>query len=472
MLEAFSQIEVGLAIMLVLCLLCAFGFEFVNGFHDTANAVATVIYTNSLKAPYAVVLSGLCNFAGVFVGGIAVAMGIVNLLPVESLIDQNVYHSVGMVLAMLLTAILWNLGTWWLGIPCSSSHTLIASIIGVGVGYSLLPEATGAAVDWGKASEIGLSLLLSPVCGFGLTVIFMFLLRSLVKSEKIFSQPEGKTPPPTWIRSMLILTCGFVSFSHGSNDGQKGVGLVMLILIGILPTYFALDTRLEPKDLAQKLQNVNAYVLKIDSTKLAKSDRIKLAKANQNILALGTVLNNPDNLDKIKDKQRFEVRKDILVISKNLTKIINNEDQPALSEADASGLKREISKLRTHTDYAPAWVTICIAISLGLGTMVGWKKIVTTIGEKIGKEHLTYAQGASAEIVAASTIAFSTFIMKLPVSTTQILSSGIAGSMVANKGLKNLQPDTLKSIAIAWVLTFPVCVVTSASLFLFFRWVF
>lgn len=472
MLEALSQVEVGLAIMLVICLLCAFGFEFVNGFHDTANAVATVIYTNSLKAPYAVVLSGFCNFAGVFVGGIAVAMGIVNLLPVESLIDQNVYHSVGMVLAMLLTAIFWNLGTWWLGIPCSSSHTLIASIIGVGVGYSLLPESTGTAVDWGKASEIGLSLLLSPVCGFGLTVIFMFLLRSFVKNEKIFTQPEGNTPPPAWIRSLLIATCGFVSFSHGSNDGQKGVGLVMLILIGIMPTYFALDTRLDPKDLALKLKSVNSYVTKIDSTKLAANDRAKLAKANQNILILNNILSNPENLNKIVDKQRFEVRKDILVISKNLTKIVNNDEQPALSESETAGLKKEIANLRKHTDYAPEWVTICIAISLGLGTMVGWKRIVTTIGEKIGKEHLTYAQGASAEIVAASTIAFSTFIMKLPVSTTQILSSGIAGSMVANKGMKNLQPDTLKSIAIAWVLTFPVCVVMSASLFLFFRWLF
>ena len=164
--------------LLVICLFAACSFEFVNGFHDTANAVATVIYTNSLKPWAAVIWSGIWNFLGVFAGGIAVAVGIINLLPVETLVDQNIAHSLSMVLALLLTAIFWNLLTWYLGIPCSSSHTLIGSILGVGLAYSLLPEAIGEAVNWTKAKEIGLSLLISPLFGFSMTIILMYLIRS------------------------------------------------------------------------------------------------------------------------------------------------------------------------------------------------------------------------------------------------------------------------------------------------------
>ncbi|MCS6824621.1 MAG: inorganic phosphate transporter [Cytophagaceae bacterium] len=470
--EAFQQLDFFTGFLLVLCILIACGFEFVNGFHDTANAVATVIYTHSLKPGVAVMWSGICNFVGVFSGGIAVAMGIVNLLPVESLIDQNVYHSIGMVLAMLLTAVLWNLGTWWFGIPCSSSHTLIASIIGVGVAYSLLPGSGGAAVDWSKASEVGLSLLLSPVCGFGLTVILMFLLKTFVPNEKLFKQPEGKTPPPWWIRGILILTCTGVSFSHGSNDGQKGVGLVMLILIGILPTYYALDDTKDPSDLKNHFEIVSQHLRKIDQTKLSYYDSLKVSNINSEVQKLASIFSSKENFEKIVDKDRFEVRKNILIISKETDKLLKDEDFISLTMEDKQTLLEEIKELRKHTDYAPDWVVLMISLSLGIGTMVGWKRIVVTIGEKIGKEHLTYSQGACAEMAAASTIAFSTFIMKLPVSTTQVLSSGIAGSMVANKGMTNLQPSTLKSIAIAWILTFPVCVVTSGTLFLFFRWLF
>lgn len=130
----------------------ACAFEFVNGFHDTANAVATVIYTNSMKPTVAVVYSGVLNFIGVLTGGIGVAMGIVNLLPMEVLVDSNVYHGVAMILALLISAIAWNLGTWYLGIPASSSHTIIGSILGIGLAFYFLPGATGgSAVNWDKA---------------------------------------------------------------------------------------------------------------------------------------------------------------------------------------------------------------------------------------------------------------------------------------------------------------------------------
>jgi PiT family inorganic phosphate transporter len=470
--EAIQNIDLSLAILLIFSLLFAFGFEFINGFHDTANAVATVIYTHSLKPLYAVVWSGIWNFIGVFLGGISVAMSIVNLLPVEILIDQSVYNSVGMVLALLLTAIIWNFGTWWFGIPCSSSHTLIASILGVGVAYSFLPNSNGLAVQWEKASEVGLSLLLSPIFGFGISILFMFILRTISKNDKLFKHPPKSTPPPWWIRTLLILTCTGVSVSHGSNDGQKGVGLVMLILIGILPTYYSIDTTKNPTEFRSYLDNMETVINKVQVSRLSYTDSIRFSALKDNLNNLKLIFSDENNLNEIRDKDRFQVRKQILLLShkiKNLV-IYNEETAQILSNDEVSYIESELRKMRGYTDYAPKWVLVCVALSLGIGTMVGWKRIVVTVGEKIGKEHLTYAQGASAEMAAASTIAFSTFIMKLPVSTTQVLSSGIAGSMVATKGTKNLQTSTLKNIALAWLLTFPVCFVMSGCLFLLFRW--
>ena len=270
--------------LLVICLIAACSFEFVNGFHDTANAVATVIYTNSLKPWVAVIWSGFWNFLGVLLGGISVAVGIINLLPVETLVDQNIAHSLSMVMALLLTAIFWNLGTWYLGIPCSSSHTLIGSILGVGLAYSLLPEAAGDAVNWDKAADIGLSLLISPLFGFSVTIVLMYLIRNLTKKtsygDSLFKEPKKDKPPPTWIRGILIVTCTLVSFFHGSNDGQKGVGLVMLILIGIVPVYFALDNSYNPTKMHDPLIKIEQVIASIDPTPLSASDRAKLTEAS------------------------------------------------------------------------------------------------------------------------------------------------------------------------------------------------
>ena len=262
------ELEFSYSLLLVICLVAACAFEFVNGFHDTANAVATVIYTNSLKPWVAVIWSGFMNSLGVFYGGIAVAMGIVNLLPVETLVDQNLAHSISMIAAILLSAIFWNLLTWYLGIPCSSSHTLIGSILGVGIAYSFLPEASAAAVNWTKAIEIGASLLLSPLFGFSVTIILMYFLRVTTKGKEygddLFKEPKKDRPPPPWVRGTLLLTCTGVSFFHGQNDGQKGVGLIMLILIGIVPGYFALDANFDSKKLSEPLQRVETIISFID----------------------------------------------------------------------------------------------------------------------------------------------------------------------------------------------------------------
>ncbi len=468
------DLELSYTILLIFCLIAACGFEFVNGFHDTANAVATVIYTNSLKPWVAVIWSGFMNSLGVFLGGITVAMGIVNLLPVETLVDQNIAHSISMVGALLISAIFWNLLTWYFGIPCSSSHTLIGSILGVGISYSLLPEATGDAVNWGKAQEIGLSLLISPLFGFTIVIVLMFLLRTITKDspsgDDLFKEPKKNAPPPPWIRGILLITCTMVSFFHGQNDGQKGVGLVMLILIGIVPGYFALNGKIETASMLNPLKKIEVQINSIDSSTLAQPDRLKLAESLKMNQRLQQQFASNESLEEIPKTQRFEVRKDLLVMNRNITGLIQKEEV-SMSDKDKDLMKGSLKSLNKATDYSPGWVIVMISLSLGCGTMIGWKRIVKTIGEKIGKQHLTYAQGASAELVAASTIGLSSYF-GLPVSTTHVLSSGIAGSMVASKGIKNLQPDTVRNILIAWLLTLPVVMVLSGSLFLLFRTVF
>jgi PiT family inorganic phosphate transporter len=223
-------------------LLIALGFEFVNGFHDTANAVATVIYTHSLPAEMAVIWSGLFNFLGVLTSTGAVAFGIISLLPVELILQVGSSAGFAMVFALLIAAIIWNLGTWWLGLPASSSHTLIGSIIGVGIANALSRGMDGTSgVDWSKATEIGYALLLSPIVGFVFSALLLLVLKFVVRNPALYAEPQGQKAPPWWIRGILILTCTGVSFAHGSNDGQKGMGLIMLILIGIVPTAYALN---------------------------------------------------------------------------------------------------------------------------------------------------------------------------------------------------------------------------------------
>ncbi len=468
------DLELSYSILLIICLIGACSFEFVNGFHDTANAVATVIYTNSLKPWVAVIWSAFMNSMGVFYGGIAVAMGIVNLLPVESLIDQNIAHSISMVAALLLSAITWNLLTWYFGIPCSSSHTLIGSILGVGIAYSFLPDSTSTAVNWSKAQEIGISLLVSPLVGFSLTIILMFFLRVTTKGKSygddLFKEPKKNTPPPPWVRGILLLTCTGVSFFHGQNDGQKGVGLIMLILIGIIPGYFALNSSFETKQLIDPLTRIENTIKSIDPSPLSEPDRIRLAEAKEMNFHIQGTIDSISTINELPREERFNMRKDILVMARNLEEILK-KDEARLSSQDKKVIKDNLKSVRKVTDYSPGWVIVLISLSLGLGTMIGWKRIVKTIGEKIGKEHLSYAQGASAELVAATTIGLSSYF-GLPVSTTHVLSSGIAGSMVASKGVKNLQPETVRNILIAWFLTLPVVIIMAGSLFLLFRTLF
>ena len=478
-------------ILLGVALLIALGFEFVNGFHDTANAVATVIYTHSLPPQAAVLWSGTFNFLGVLTSSGAVAFGIISLLPVELILQVGSGAGFAMVFALLIAAILWNLGTWWLGLPASSSHTLIGSIVGVGVANALMRGRDGTSgVDWTQVTKIGYSLLLSPLVGFFAAALVFLAVRMVVKNKQLFEAPKGNHPPPWWIRGILVLTCTGVSFAHGSNDGQKGMGLIMLILVGTVPLAYALN-RAMPADqvtqfvaMAQVTQEsitkgftAAEPTLTADETRSTLSDYIRTKQFNPKVLpaladmsgSIGSqVRATHDSLARMPAGAVPNVRNDMYLTSEAIARI-QKDKSITLDAATANNLKGFKKEIDTATKFIPLWVKVAVAIALGLGTMVGWKRIVVTVGEKIGKTHMTYAQGASAELVAMLTIAAADSF-GLPVSTTHVLSSGVAGTMAANGS--GLQMATIRNLLLAWVLTLPAAIILSGSLYWLFAHMF
>jgi PiT family inorganic phosphate transporter len=453
-----GSIEASTLALLALCLAIALGFEFVNGFHDTANAVATVIYTRALKPWKAVLWSGFMNFLGVLLGGVAVAFSIVHLLPVDLLINIGKSAGLLMVLSLLLSAIIWNFGTWYFGLPSSSSHALIGSILGVGLASSLFSDqGFGTGVNWMKAREVTLSLLISPLVGFCLAGGLLLLSKAFIRDHRLYEEPKGGEPPPFWIRAILLLTCTGVSFAHGSNDGQKGVGLIMLILIGILPAHYAVNSTL---DLAQ-INGTVATVQQIDALLGRFSMSGDAASIQEELRQIGASLSNKQSLADLPANARSALRASILDVDQRLGEF-QEAQGAALSVQDRAILKTGRAQLRKIVDFVVTWVVVAVALALAIGTTVGWKRIVVTVGEKIGKTHLTYAQGASAELVAMSTIAGAD-LLGLPVSTTHVLSSGIAGTMAANQS--GLQLKTVRAIAVAWLLTLPVTMLLSGTLF-------
>ena len=475
-------IDLPTAVLLCLAVLLALSFEFVNGFHDTANAVATVIYTHALKPTQAVVWSGMWNLIGVLTSSGAVAFGIVALLPVELVINVGSGAGFAMVFALLISSIVWNLGTWYLGLPASSSHTLIGSIVGVGLMNSLMSpgSAFGDGVNWAKVEDTVKALIFSPLIGFVLAAVVLLAAKALLRNPALFKAPEGDKPPPPWIRGLLVLTCTGVSFAHGSNDGQKGMGLIVLILVGIIPATFALDLNASPDTVHQIAAASAQFSRTLDqlpgtqprpapdaahkvltnylrSGKLTPDTLPALATANDRAAAQLAPLNS---LASLAPADRISLRLDSYLVSETLSRMQKSKQLPASLDAAAASSYQK--SLKTMTNFIPLWVKIAVSLALGLGTMIGWKRIVVTVGEKIGKAHLTYAQGASAELVAFGTIEAAD-LLGLPVSTTHILSSGIAGTMVANGS--GIQKETVRNIILAWVLTLPVCVILGAALF-------
>ncbi len=471
-------------ILLGIALLTALGFEFVNGFHDTANAVATVIYTHSLEPHIAVVWSGAWNFIGVLVSSGAVAFSIVSLLPVELILQVGSNAGFAMVFALLIAAIIWNMGTWYFGLPASSSHTLVGSIIGVGIANQLMSVKSGTSgVDWGQATNIGKSLLLSPLVGFVGAALLLLLCKALIPNKALYEAPKGNEPPPFWIRGLLVLTCTGVSFFHGSNDGQKGMGLIMLILIGTVPTAYAVNHAVSPAQTAdfvavstQTADMLGKYVSPtavVGDSRDEVTDYIRTKQFTPNTMlalreevnGIGTEMSIYKELKAVPQDKVRNFRNDLYVVSEAL-RLMQKTHTPQFSTADAAILKNYKSHVDNATKFIPSWVKVAVALALGMGTMIGWKRIVITVGEKIGKDHLTYGQGAAAEITAMATIGAADWF-GLPVSTTHVLSSGVAGTMMANKS--GLQWGTVRSLLMAWVLTLPVSMCLSGCLFWAFR---
>ena len=477
--------------LLGVALLIALGFEFVNGFHDTANAVATVIYTNSMPPNLAVIWSGFFNFLGVLLSSGLVAFGIISLLPVELILQVGSSAGFAMIFALLIAAIIWNLGTWWLGLPASSSHTLIGSIIGVGVANALMNGRDGTSgVDWAQASKVGYSLLLSPLIGFAAAALLLYAMKVLIKNKELFTEPKKGKAPPAWIRGLLVLTCTGVSFAHGSNDGQKGMGLIMLILIGSFPTAYALNSAMTTNQatayvaLAEKTSVMLNELTPASQPKKAIDDREVLATFVRTRAMNSDVIPALSNMtaaiaNQVKESGTFaglptdsvaNVRNDMYLTSETIRWLEKNKPEfSKLDKETVDNLKAFKEQTDESTKFIPLWVKIAVAIALGLGTMVGWKRIVITVGEKIGKTHLTYGQGASAELVAMMTIGAAD-VYGLPVSTTQVLSSGVAGTMVANGS--GMRGDTIRSLALAWILTLPVAMCLSGFLFWLFSQIF
>jgi PiT family inorganic phosphate transporter len=466
-------------LLLGIALLIALGFEFVNGFHDTANAVATCIYTHSLEPHVAVVYSGILNFIGVLLSSGTVAFAVISLLPVELILKVSKGAGFSMVFALLVAAILWNLATWYKGLPASSSHTMIGSIIGVGVANQLMQGNSGTAgVEWDQVKKVFTALLVSPLVGFFAAAVIFLLFKLLARDKRLYQAPEGTAPPPFWIRCLLILTCGGVSYAHGSNDGQKGMGLIMLILVGTVPTAYALNHAVTQKDIDKFMASSTAMVSTLDhyvDPKAVMQDAepelenfVSTKKYEPGVmLALRQIVVDIRNevtlygsLKGVPPEMQANVRNQMYLASASMQQLAKNG--PKMTAADTKALATYKGQLDMSTKFIPTWVKVAVALALGLGTMIGWKRIVVTVGEKIGKTHLTYAQGASAELVAMTTI-LAADRFGLPVSTTHVLSSGVAGTMAANRS--GLQLSTIRNIAAAWVFTLPAAALLSGLLF-------
>ena len=488
MFHLFTGLDLSTSLFLVLALLFVLFYEAINGFHDTANAVATVIYTRAMRAQLAVLMAGLFNFLGVLLGGLSVAYAIVHILPTDLLLNVGSSHGLAMIFSILLAAIIWNLGTWYFGLPASSSHTLIGAIIGIAVTNALVTGGSLVeALNLPKVINIFLSLILSPIVGMVIAGFLIFLLRKywsgtkkrrrnhMTPAER--EKKDGKKKPPFWTRIALIVSAIGVSYSHGANDGQKGIGLVMLVLIGVAPAGFVVNmnasgyditrTRDAVNHLEQYYQQHNPQVSTliappaINSAPIDRNEPFHCSSEN----GLATVhhaqdlLNNLSSYDQLSAENRSQVRRLLLCMSDTTDKIAKLPDTSSEDKRFLGDLK---SDLNGTIEYAPIWIILAVALALSLGTMVGWRRVATTIGEKIGKNGMTYAQGMSAQITAAVSIGLASYT-GMPVSTTHILSSSVAGTMIVDGG--GVQSKTIRSIALAWVLTLPVSILLSGALY-------
>ncbi len=493
MLHLFAGLDFNTGLLLVLALLFVLFYEAINGFHDTANAVATVIYTRAMRSQLAVVMAGVFNFFGVLLGGLSVAYAIVHLLPTDLLLNVGSAHGLAMVFSMLLAAIIWNLGTWYFGLPASSSHTLIGAIIGIGLTNALLTGSSVVdALNIPQMIGIFMSLIISPVLGLVVAGSLIFLLRrcwsGTTKRRRIHMTPadreklDGKKKPPFWTRIALIVSAIGVSYSHGANDGQKGIGLIMLVLIGVAPAGFVVNMNSTGYDIARTRDAVNHleqyYQQRSDTLphiiqlappavptpeeapgKKPEEFHCDSARALPAIQHAQSLLNNLQSYDSLSVDQRAQMRRLLMCIADTADKAAKLAETTPDDKRFLTMLKGD---LLSTVEYAPIWIIVAVALALSLGTMVGWRRVATTIGEKIGKKGMTYAQGMAAQMTSAVSIGVASYT-GMPVSTTHILSSSVAGTMLVDGG--GVQSRTIKNIVLAWVFTLPVSIMLSGALY-------
>jgi PiT family inorganic phosphate transporter len=458
--------------LLIFSLLLVMAFEATNGFHDAANAVATVIYTKSLKPVPAVVWSGFMNFLGVVIGGISVAYALVELLPAEVLSPPSGAPAVAMLVSLFVAALFWNIGTWWFGLPNSSSHCLIGALIGVALGNALIRDRSlQDGVHWSQVWNVLEALALSPILGCILSALLYFGLRKTAHDKNLY-EPAGEHPPVWWMRGILILTCTGVSLAHGTNDGQKSIGLIMLTIIGLFPAMFALNPAATQSfnGLPKTVQNAAPLIERYGDDEKAKAleaaQRLQTASLPKpqapsfaSLVSADQISDQQLALRSDDAKQRSNVRDDVYQLISQLKHVEEASGIGAADKKTAEGLRKQLGDT---VEYAPWWVRILSALCLGIGTMIGYRRIVTTLGQRLGNTHLTPAQGASAELVSTVLIGISGFT-GLPVSTTHIVTSGIAGTMVSSGA--GLRYGMLYRIAIAWLVTLPVTIAIAAGLY-------
>ncbi|KNC11140.1 phosphate transporter PitA [Klebsiella sp. RIT-PI-d] len=491
MLHLFAGLDFHTGLLLLLALVFVLFYEAINGFHDTANAVATVIYTRAMRSQLAVIMAAVFNFLGVLLGGLSVAYAIVHMLPTDLLLNVSSAHGLAMVFSMLLAAIIWNLGTWYFGLPASSSHTLIGAIIGIGLTNALMSGTSVVdALNIPKVINIFGSLIVSPIVGLIFAGGLVFILRrywsGTKKRARIHLTPaerekkDGKKKPPFWTRIALILSAIGVSFSHGANDGQKGIGLIMLVLIGVAPAGFVVNMNASGYDITRTrdaINNVEVYFQQHPDflqKAIAKEPTIPTPEQTgsnpaefhchpgQAINALTrarTMLADIDSYDKLPVEQRSQLRRIMLCIADTTDKVAK---MPEVSADDQRLLKKLKGDMLSTIEYAPIWIIMAVALALGIGTMIGWRRVATTIGEKIGKKGMTYAQGMAAQMTAAVSIGLASYT-GMPVSTTHVLSSSVAGTMIVDGG--GLQRKTVTSILMAWIFTLPASILLSGGLY-------
>lgn len=491
MLHLFAGLDLHTGLLLLLALVFVLFYEAINGFHDTANAVATVIYTRAMRSQLAVVMAAVFNFFGVLLGGLSVAYAIVHMLPTDLLLNVSSGHGLAMVFSMLLAAIIWNLGTWYFGLPASSSHTLIGAIIGIGLTNALMTGTSVVdALNIPKVLGIFASLIVSPIVGLVVAGGLIFILRrywsNTKKRSRIHLTPaerekkDGKKKPPFWTRIALIISAIGVAFSHGANDGQKGIGLVMLVLIGVAPAGFVVNMNASGYEITRTRDAVN----NVETFFQQRPELLKKATGAEQLIPspdagaaangefhchpantinaldrVKTMLTGTESYDTLSVEQRSHLRRIMLCISDTTDKVAK---LPEVNADDKRLLKKLKTDMLSTIEYAPIWIIMAVALALGIGTMIGWRRVATTIGEKIGKKGMTYAQGMSAQMTAAVSIGLASYT-GMPVSTTHVLSSSVAGTMLVDGG--GLQKKTVTSILMAWVLTLPAAILLSGALY-------